>query len=183
MDLTVVALVVMGLIVAVVLMSMLVSGFQKCPPNTALIVYGAGGKDPRVIKGGGTYVLPLIQAALPLSLEIMSSDLKTTNPMPMRNGDLVTVSAVAQFRIEGSDEAIMAAAEQLSSKSKQEIANIVREIFLGQLRTCLADFNENERLDSLGRKVEEGCAPTLRKLGMSIVSFTISDFSPQRHLT
>jgi flotillin len=69
------------IIIALVLLILLglmwiVTLVRKVGPNEALIIYGLGTHgQPRVSKGGGAVVLPLIQSAKSLSLELISFDL------------------------------------------------------------------------------------------------------------
>jgi flotillin len=166
------------LVVFAVLSSMFVSIFQKCPPNTALIVFGAGGKEPRVVKGGGTYVLPLIQAARPLSLEVMTIDVKSASPIITRNGVPVFVEGVAQVKVDGDDDSIRTAAEQFLSKDTQEIMSIAHETLIGHLRGIVGTMEVEELIqstESFSRKVLEITIPDLHKMGLTIVSFTIKE--------
>ena len=52
------------------------AGFHKAGPNEALIVSG-GGKQPAIIVGGRKFVLPILQKAQTLSLEIMTLTVNT----------------------------------------------------------------------------------------------------------
>ena len=54
--------------------------YRKAGPNEALIVYGFRGV-PRVIKGGGTVVLPMVELCRSLSLELMSFDVAPTQDL------------------------------------------------------------------------------------------------------
>lgn len=177
-DLGLVTIIVMGFILVAVLFSMFVGMFQKCPPNTALIVFGAFGKEPRVVKGGGTCVFPLIEAARPLSLEVMTIDVKSQAPIITRNGVPVFVEGVAQVKVDGDDDSIKTAAEQFLSKDTQEIMSIAHETLVGHLRGILGTMEVEELVqstESFSRKVLEITIPDLHKMGLTIVSFTIKE--------
>lgn len=178
MDIQFVAILVMGFILVAVVFSMFVSMFQKCPPNTALIVFGAFGKEPRVVKGGGTTVFPLIEAARPLSLEVMTIDVKSSAPIITRNGVPVFVEGVAQVKVDGDDDSIKTAAEQFLSKDPQEIMMIAHETLIGHLRGIVGTMEVEELIQSteaFSRKVLEITIPDLHKMGLTIVSFTIKE--------
>ena len=66
--------VVIGLCIlaTIVLLSILATMFRKAGPNEALIVFGFRG--PRVIKGHGTMIFPVVEHCRQLSLELMSFD-------------------------------------------------------------------------------------------------------------
>jgi flotillin len=166
------------LVVLVVLLTVFMSGFQKCPPNTALIVFGAGGREPRIIKGGGTYVLPLIQATRPLSLELMTIDVKSSTPFLSANGVPVFVEAIAQIKVDGDDDSIRTAAEQFLSKDPQEVMSIAHESLVGNLRAIVGSMEVEELIrasDSFTRKLVEVALPDFKKMGLTIVSFHIKE--------
>jgi flotillin len=178
MDLGMVAVGVGVLIVVFVVCSIFVNGFRKCPPNTALIVFGAGGKEPRVVKGGGCYVMPLIQDSRPLSLEVMTIDVKSAAPIITRNGVPVFVEGVAQVKVDGDDDSIKTAAEQFLNKDPQEVMNISHETLIGHLRGIVGTMEVEELIqstESFSRKVLEITVPDLHKMGLTIVSFTIKE--------
>ncbi len=178
MDLGLITIIVMGFILVAVVFSMFVGMFQKCPPNTALIVFGALSKEPKVVKGGGTCVFPLIESSRPLSLEVMTIDVKSSSPIITRNGVPVFVEGVAQVKVDGDDESIKTAAEQFLSKDSQEIMSIAHETLIGHLRGIVGTMEVEELIqstESFSRKVLEITIPDLHKMGLTIVSFTIKE--------
>lgn len=178
MDPIIAVLSLMGFVIFAVLASMFVGMFQKCPPNTALIVFGAFSREPKVIKGGGTVVIPLLQAAKPLSLEVMTIDVKSSAPIITKNGVPVFVEGVAQVKVDGDDESIRTAAEQFLSKSVDDVMAVAHETLIGHLRGILGTMEVEEVIqstESFSRKVQENTIPDLRKMGLTIVSFTIKE--------
>lgn len=119
--LIVAALTVLGL---VLLIGIAASMYRKVPPNTALIVYGWGG--PKVTKGGGLIVWPLIQSWRDLSLELMSFDVVPQQEFYTVQGVAVTVEAVSQIKVKSDTESILTAAEQFLSKTVQERHNVLK---------------------------------------------------------
>src|SRR6476660_8128027 len=117
-----------SLLIVIILVVVILMGFMwmvtlvhKVGPNEALIIYGIGtGGHPKVIKGGGTVVLPLVQNSRALSLELMSFDVAPTQDLYTRQGVAVNVEAVAQIKIKGDPDSIRTAAEQLLTKTDQE---------------------------------------------------------------
>ena len=65
----VVGLAVVATLVILVLMAKM---FRKAGPNEAVIVYGFRG--PRIIRGHGAFIFPVVENARQLSLELMSFD-------------------------------------------------------------------------------------------------------------
>ena len=86
-----------GIIVFVVLLAvalfliigLIASMFRKVGPNQALIVYGFGGT--RVVIGNGKIVVPMLQQARELSLELMSFDVAPTQSLYTSQGVAVNV--------------------------------------------------------------------------------------------
>src|SRR5271167_5035350 len=92
-------IVIIGLVaVATLAVAMfLASLFRKAGPNEAIIVYGFRG--PRVIKGGGAIILPVVENSRQLSLELMSFDVAPQQDLYTKQGVAVTVEAVAQIKV------------------------------------------------------------------------------------
>lgn len=161
-----------------VLFSMGLGMIQKVPPNKALIIFGAYRKEPKVIKGGGAIVIPLIETARPLSLEVMTIDVKANAPCITRSGVPVFVEGVAQVKVDGDDDSIRTAAEQFLGKEPHEVSLIAHETLIGHLRGILGTMEVEELIQStegFSRKVLEITIPDLHKMGLTIVSFTIKE--------
>jgi flotillin len=67
---TVVVVVGLSVLALLLLAGMLAKMFRKAGPNEALIVYGFRG--PRVVKGHGTVIFPMIENCRELSFELIS---------------------------------------------------------------------------------------------------------------
>lgn len=168
----------MMVIVCTVLFSFGVSMFQKCPPNQAMIIFGATGKSPKIIRGGGRVVIPIIQQRSFLSLEVMTIDVKPSAAIITRTGVPVIVEGVAQVKVAGDDDSISTAAEQFLGKTEDEIMSIAHETLIGHLRGIMGTMEVEEliqKTDAFSQKVQEHSIPDLKKMGLSIVSFTIKE--------
>lgn len=172
---TLFAMAAMG-VMMMILMAMALSVYQKCPPNQAMIVYGAGGT--RIIKGGGTPVWPMIEQRAFLSLEVMTVELRNFAPLQTVDGVNVLITATAQVKVMGDEESIKTAAEQFLGKGDQEIAALAHEIIIGQVRasTVKLPYETLARdLDLVSSQIQQALIPGLAKLGMGIVALTISE--------
>ena len=138
------------IIVALVLIILLglmwiVTLVRKVGPNEALIIYGLGTHgQPRVIKGGGAVVLPLIQSAKSLSLELMSFDVAPQQNLYTKQGVAVNVEAVAQIKVKSDPDSIRVAAEQLLTKTDQEREGLIRLVMEGHLRGIVGQLTVEE---------------------------------------
>jgi len=158
------------------------SCYQKCPPNQAMIISGmmAGenGLPFKIIVGGGTLMLPLIQQKNLVSLEIMTIQVRAKEPMITHNGIPITVEGIAQVKVRGDDVSIMTAAEMFLGKSPEEIAKIAQDTIIGHLRATLGTVMVEEFIRSLApfaQLVKEVSIADLAKMGLTVVSFTITE--------
>jgi len=151
--------------------------YRKAGPNEALIVYGFRGA-PRVIKGGGTVVLPMVELCRGLSLELMSFDVAPTQDLYTRQGVAVTVEAVAQIKVKSDPESILTAAEQFLTKAPQEREGLIRLVMEGHLRGIIGQLAVEEIVkqpEMVGERMRSTCADDLSKMGLDVISFTIKE--------
>src|SRR3954465_13945586 len=63
--------------------------YRKAGPHEAIIVYGMRGT--RIVKGGGTVIVPMVETSRQLSLQLMSFDVAPQQDLYTRQGVAVTV--------------------------------------------------------------------------------------------
>ena len=105
----------LGVLALIFLMGILARMYRKAGPNEALVVYGFRG--PRVIKGHGTVIFPMVENCRELSLELMSFDVAPQQDLYTKQGVAVTVEAVAQIKVRSDQASILTAAEQFLTKT------------------------------------------------------------------
>jgi len=150
--------------------------FRKAGPHEALIVYGMRGT--RVIKGRGTIIVPMIEIAKQISLELMSFDVAPQQDLYTKQGVAVTVEAVAQIKIKSDPESIQTAAEQLLTKSEDERQALIRLVMEGHLRGIIGQLTVEEIVkepEMVGDRFRSTCAADMSKMGLEVVSFTIKE--------
>ena len=180
---------VVGIVIVIfIFMAIWAGRYTKVGPNQVLVVSGRKHKfvEPdgsmqargfRIVKGGGTFVIPVIEKVDVLSLELLTIDVQTPEVYTSK-GVPVKVDGVAQIKIKGDDISIATAAEQVSSKTIDEIKNVATQTLEGHLRAILGtmtveDIYQNR--DAFASKVQEVAAGDMANMGMGIVSFTIRD--------
>jgi flotillin len=171
-------IVVAMVFVVLALIVMFTTLFRKVGPNEALIVYGFGLSEPRVVKGGGTLVLPMVQSARSLSLELMSFDVAPAQDLYTRQGVAVTVEAVAQIKVKSDPDSIRTAAEQFLNKTPQDRENLIRLVMEGHLRGIVGQLSVEEIVkqpEMVSDKMRATSAEDMAKMGLEIISFTIKD--------
>ena len=157
------------------------AGFHKAGPNEALIVSG-GGKQPKVIVGGRSFVLPILQKAQYLSLEVMTLTVNTPKVYTSQ-GVAVSVDGVAQVKVGRSEEAIRTAAQQFLGKRPGEIADIALQTVEGQQRAILGTMTVEEIYRdrvAFAERVREVAALPMTNMGLEIVSFGIRDIQDEQ---
>src|SRR5437763_6521798 len=182
------------IVVVVIVVTMMIgiavvlSRYTKVGPNDVLVVSGRKHRnaDPdgavrargfRIVKGGGTFVYPIVEKVDVRSLELITIDEQTPEVYTSK-GVPVKVDGVAQIKVKGDDISIATAAEQFLSKGTDDIKNIATQTLEGHLRAILGtmtveDIYQNR--DAFASKVQEVAAGDMANMGLSIVSFTIRD--------
>ncbi|XKH49458.1 flotillin family protein [Chryseomicrobium palamuruense] len=178
-------------IVGFVLLSIIgvyVAKYKTVGPDEALIVTGSylgsktvhtdeSGNRIKIIRGGGTFVLPVFQQSEPLSL--LSSKLEVTTPeVYTEQGVPVMADGTAIIKIGGTIPQIATAAEQFLGKTKEDRENEAKEVLEGHLRSILGSMTVEEiykNRDKFSQEVQRVASHDLAKMGLVIVSFTIKD--------
>jgi flotillin len=157
-------------------MGIMAKMFRKAGPNEALIVYGFRG--PRVIKGHGTVIFPMVENCRELSLELMSFDVAPQQDLYTKQGVAVTVEAVAQIKVRSDQESILTAAEQFLSKSPPQREGLIRLVMEGHLRGIIGQLTVEQIVkepEMVGDRMRATCADDISKMGLEVVSFTIKE--------
>lgn len=183
-------LIVFGIVafILITILAVFITKYRTVGADEALIVTGSylgkknvhtdeGGNKVKIIRGGGTFVVPVFQQAEPLSL--LSSKLEVTTPeVYTEQGVPVLADGVALVKIGGSIAEIATAAEQFLGKTKEDRENEAKEILEGHLRAILGTMTVEEiykNRDKFSQEVLRVAEQDLSKMGMTIVSFTIKD--------
>lgn len=162
-----------------------VSRYTKVGPDEALIVSGRKKKLSngqvvgfRIVKGGATFVWPVLEVAKIISLRIMPLDVNSS--AYTSQGVQLSVDGIAQVKIDSNLEAIGTAAEQFLSLKEEEIKRIATQTLEGHLRSIVGNLTVeeiNQNRDMFAQKVQELAAGDLANMGLRIISFTIREIS------
>src|SRR5580765_8081860 len=166
----------LGVLALILLMGILARMYRKAGPNEALIVYGFRG--PRVVKGGGTIIFPMIEQCRELSLELMSFDVAPQQDLYTKQGVAVTVEAVAQIKVRSDQASILTAAEQFLTKAPPEREGLIRLVMEGHLRGIIGQLTVEQIVkepEMVGGHMRSTCADDMSKMGLEVVSFTIKE--------
>jgi len=167
---------VLAVLVLLFIVSSFAQMYRKVGPNEALIVYGWRG--PRVVKGGGTFIMPMFENYRQLSLELMSFDVAPQQDLYTRQGVAVTVEAVAQIKVKSDPESIRTGAEQFLSKTPPAREGLIRLVMEGHLRGIIGQLTVEEIVkqpEMVGDRMRSTCADDMNKMGLEVISFTIKE--------
>jgi len=172
----IVLIVGLGVLALIFLMGMAARMYRKAGPNEALIVYGFRG--PRVVKGHGTMIFPMVENCRELSLELMSFDVAPQQDLYTKQGVAVTVEAVAQIKVRSDQPSILTAAEQFLSKAPQQREGLIRLVMEGHLRGIIGQLTVEQIVkepEMVGERMRATCAEDMNKMGLDVISFTIKE--------
>jgi flotillin len=175
-------IIVVGLAVAatLVILVMMAKMFRKAGPNEALIVYGFRG--PRIIRGHGAVIFPVVENSRQLSLELMSFDVAPKQDLYTKQGVAVTVEAVAQIKVRSDNESILTAAEQFLTKAPPEREGLIRLVMEGHLRGIIGQLTVEQIVkepEMVADRMRSTCADDMSKMGLEVISFTIKEVRDQ----
>ncbi|MBX9667559.1 MAG: hypothetical protein K2X93_08075 [Candidatus Obscuribacterales bacterium] len=172
-----------ALVVMLVLGSFMLSLYRKVGPNEAMVISGGGGLEPRIIVGGGTVILPLIQKTQLVSLELMSIDLKNTAPINTNDGTGVYLDAVIEAQIAKSESSIAAAISAFGEKDIRHIRSVISDTVSDHARAIINNTSRDNVVDNLTQlstEIRNASASELMDLGVTLRAFRIKDLREVR---
>ena len=166
----------LGVLALILILGGMARMYRKAGPNEALIVYGI--KGPRVVKGHGTFIIPMVENCRELSMELMSFDVAPQQDLYTKQGVAVTVEAVAQIKVRSDQPSILTAAEQFLSKAPQQREGLIRLVMEGHLRGIIGQLTVEQIVkepEMVGDRMRSTCADDMSKMGLEVISFTIKE--------
>jgi flotillin len=168
--------------VVFLLFIMVMSRYVKVAPNQILVVSGRRRSLPdgtvvgfRVVKGGGTFVYPVLEKVDVLSLDVLTVEIPRTRARAV-SGNSVEVDGMAQVKINGDDASIVPAMEFFLGKTPAEIPEIVRPVLEKHLVEVLGSSSAESIVQSpaaCAAAVQKAAAGDLAKMGLSLISVTL----------
>jgi flotillin len=182
--------VVFGLFAFFVIYLVLKSRYKKAGPDEALIVFGrrkifgrkvrdeAGDVQSfRIIRGGGTFVVPAWESFERLSLKMMTLDIDLEHVYTAR-GIPINVKAVAQVKVHGDVVSIRNAAEGFLGMQVKEVQSTIKETVAGHLRGIIGTLTIEELYRDQKRfqdSVREEAHKDLDGMGFEFRSFVFRE--------
>src|SRR5579884_1052893 len=169
--------IVVLLLVAIV--SVIARLYRKASANMAFVRTGMGGV--RVVRDGGTIVLPVVHHVIPVSLETMRLNVERRGPHALITRDNLRVDLSAEFyiKVHANADDILQAARSLGARNVQPdaVSELVQEKLVSALRTVAATKELVElhaKRDEFASAVQEIVTHDLASNGLTLESVTIS---------
>ncbi|KYO29919.1 flotillin-1 [Alligator mississippiensis] len=152
--------------------------FFTCGPNEAMVVSGFCRSPPVMVAGGRVFVLPCIQQIQRISLNTLTLNVKSEK-VYTRHGVPISVTGIAQVKIQGQNKEMLAAACQMFlGKTESEITHIALETLEGHQRAIMAHMTVEEIYkdrQKFSEQVFKVASSDLVNMGISVVSYTLKD--------
>jgi flotillin len=190
-------LVFVTVIVIALLIFYVASRYHVANANEALIVAGSRGAKVRdekgqllaapsdrgvkVVVGGGTFVLPLVNKVARLKLTARQISVQLTDAVTSQ-GIKVHVQGVATFKIGRDVESLRNAAERFLDSKDEQVDSIVKNVLEGSLRSIVGTLTIEELImdrQKLQQAVQDAAKGDLATSGLQIDAFTIQSISDE----
>jgi len=177
---------ILGILAFLGLVGAYAARYKKVPPDAAMVVYGRafGGKGYDVRRGGGKFIVPILESYrfLPLGIRTLDVIVNEIVTDVTRSGARVNVKAVAQVRISDDADTLRTAAGQLLHKSDLEINEIALKTLEGHVRGVCATLTIeqiNSERDAMASKILTMAGEDLKNMGIEIRSFVIKEIEDE----
>lgn len=164
--------------------------YYICQPSEILIFAGTKTQSHdgtetgyRLVKGGSSIRIPMIEEAFRMDLTNMIIELKVANAYS-KGGIPLTVEGVANIKVAGEEPTIHNAIERLLGKSRKEIEMLAKQTLEGNLRGVLASLTPeqvNEDKIAFAKSLLEEAEDDLEKLGLVLDNLQIQNISDEVH--
>ncbi|KMT22925.1 flotillin family protein [Clostridium cylindrosporum] len=177
------ALGVAGLIILglVIILIGILSTWKKIPSDKAAIIVGLG--KPKVVTGGGTMVIPIVQRMDIITLENIMFDVqikqtKTSLGVP------INAEGIVVLKVKNDENSIMAAVQQFNCAKESQTVDTIRtqasEVCKGKLREIVSAMSVEEiynNREDFAARIQEVAGTELGEMGLELKSFTINDIT------
>ena len=165
------------LVIAVLVIVILTTGYIKAPPDTAYIISGLRKK---IIIGKASIKVPFFERMDRLSLKLIPIDVKTSTAVPTADYINILVDAAVNIKISSDSERLSVAAENFLNQDTDYIARVAREVLEGNMREIVGRMKLEEMVSDrqkFAELVKENAMPDLAAMGLDIISFNVQNFS------
>lgn len=186
------SLIITGIIafLIIIISIVLITAYKKVAPNEVLIVTGGFLAGPyvqtnpqthtkvKVVTGGGTFVIPIVQQSQIYSLDTFNIDVKVDDIMT-KGAVPVDAAANAVLRPASEPELLAVAAQKIFGLSEEERRIQMEQVVLGGVREVLAGLTpiEANNRSNFASEIVSTIKPTFDNLGLEITALQITKLS------
>lgn len=169
-------------LIAIVVVIILASGYVKAPPDVAYVISGMH-KNPRILVGKAGIKIPFFERLDKLALGAIQIDVKTRTAVPTAEYINIKVDSTVSVRVGQTPEMIALACQNFLNVGRDEIAEKINDLLEGNIREIvgqmkLADMVSDRK--AFSEKVQENAVPDLARFGLELVSFNVQNFTDEK---
>src|ERR1700716_260094 len=184
-------------VIIILILAFVASRYKVAGANEAIIVAGSrgakvrdergrvvstpGDKGVKVVVGGGTIVMPLLNRVGRVKLTARQINVQLSDAVTSQ-GIKVQVQGVATFKIGRDVESLRNAAERFLDAKPEQVDSIVKNVLEGSLRSIVGTLTIEELIrdrQKLLQQVQDAAKGDLATSGLQIDAFTIQSFSDE----
>jgi flotillin len=172
--------VLLGVAGIILVLSIIFSMWKRIPQDKAAVVTGL---KKRVISGGGTLIVPVLERMDVISLENIPLNINTTGAMTIQ-GVPITATGVAVIKVKNEKDSILSAMEQFytgrEEATNQRIRETVNSVLEGKLREIVGKMTVEEIYrdrEAFSQQVRDVADSNLSTMGFELIAFTIKEIT------
>ena len=174
--------IVLGVVGVVVVLIIILRMWKKIPQDKAAVVTGL---KKRVVTGGGTLVIPVLERVDVISLENIPLSISTTGAMT-NQGVPIIANGVAVIKVKNDRDSILSAVEQFYTGREEATNHRIREtvnsVLEGKLREIVGKMTVEgiyKDREAFSNQVREVADLSLKAMGFELIEFTIKEITDQ----
>ena len=165
-------------IVVILILVILMSGYVKASPDKAYIISGIR-KKKKILIGKAGIKIPFLEKKDELRLELIPIDVKTSSAVPTADYINIRVDAAVNVKVSDRLERLELAAQNFLNKPTEYIAAVAQQVLEGNMREIVGQMKLEEMVSDrqkFATMVKENAEPDLAAMGLDIVSFNVQNF-------
>ena len=171
-------------LLAIVILAIIASGYVKAPPDMAYIISGLK-KEPRVLIGCAGIKIPYLERKDNLVVKQISIDIKTNGFIPTKDFIGVDIDAIAKVRVNTDQAGIKLAMKNFLNMKEEQIAQALTDSLQGNMREIIGTVELKELCTDrkkFGDEVQNKAQQDMNALGISIISCNIQKIEDEKGL-
>ncbi|MDR1531701.1 MAG: flotillin family protein [Clostridiales bacterium] len=172
--------IILGIAGILIILSIIFSMWKRIPQDKAAVVTGL---KKRVISGGGTLIIPVLERMDVISLENIPLNINTTGAMTIQ-GVPITATGVAVIKVRNEKNSILSAMEQFHTgkeeTTNQRMRETVNSVLEGKLREIVGKMTVEgiyRDREAFSQQVRDVADSNLSTMGFELIAFTIKEIT------